>query len=92
MCKYFLESVENKTYGWFWACPNGDKCMYRHALPPGFTLKSDMKAKEKGDEISLEMLIEKERASLGQGTTKVNYIPSFFLLIKNKLKLIKFLY
>jgi hypothetical protein len=30
-----------------------------------------MKAKEKADEISLEMLIEKERASLGQKTTKV---------------------
>jgi len=84
VCKYFLESVENKTYGWFWACPNGDKCMYRHALPPGFTLKSDMKAKEKGDEISLEMLIEKERASLGQGTTKVT-LESFLAWKARKL-------
>ena len=39
--------------------------MYRHALPPGFTLKSEMKKKSEDDEISIEMLIEKERASLG---------------------------
>jgi len=37
VCKYFIEAVENKKYGWFWVCPNGgDKCMYRHALPPGY--------------------------------------------------------
>ena len=36
VCKYFIEAVENQKYGWFWVCPNGgDKCMYRHALPPG---------------------------------------------------------
>lgn len=36
VCKYFIEAVENQKYGWFWACPNGgNKCMYRHALPPG---------------------------------------------------------
>ncbi|KAG9134531.1 hypothetical protein Leryth_000875 [Lithospermum erythrorhizon] len=34
VCKYFLEAVEKKQYGWFWACPNGSKeCHYRHALP-----------------------------------------------------------
>lgn len=71
VCKYFIEAVENKTYGWFWACPNGETCIYRHALPPGFTLKSEMKKKEDEEEVSIEMLIEKERASLGQGTTKV---------------------
>lgn len=37
VCKYFIEAVENQKYGWFWVCPNGgDKCMYRHALPPGY--------------------------------------------------------
>jgi hypothetical protein len=36
VCKYFIEAVENQRYGWFWVCPNGgDKCMYRHSLPPG---------------------------------------------------------
>jgi hypothetical protein len=71
VCKYFIEAVENKTYGWFWSCPNGETCIYRHALPPGFTLKSEMKKKDEEEEVSIEMLIEKERASLGQGTTKV---------------------
>ena len=37
VCKYFIEAVEDGKYGWFWTCPNGgDKCMYRHNLPPGY--------------------------------------------------------
>ena len=37
ICKFFLEAVEKKQYGWFWQCPNGGKdCKYRHALPPGY--------------------------------------------------------
>ena len=36
VCKYFIDAVENQKYGWFWTCPNGgDKCMYKHSLPPG---------------------------------------------------------
>jgi hypothetical protein len=41
VCKYFIEAVENQKYGWFWVCPNGgDKCMYKHSLPPGYVLHS----------------------------------------------------
>ena len=37
VCKHFIEAVENGKYGWFWTCPNGgDKCMYKHSLPPGY--------------------------------------------------------
>jgi isochorismate synthase EntC len=37
VCKYFIGAVEEGKYGWFWTCPNGgDKCMYRHSLPPGY--------------------------------------------------------
>ncbi len=37
VCKYFIDAVENGKYGWFWQCPNGgDKCMYKHSLPPGY--------------------------------------------------------
>jgi len=37
VCKYFISAVEDGKYGWFWTCPNGgDKCMYRHSLPPGY--------------------------------------------------------
>ncbi len=39
VCKYFIEAVENGKYGWFWTCPNGgDKCMYKHSLPPGYSI------------------------------------------------------
>ncbi|XP_067686276.1 zinc finger CCCH domain-containing protein 15-like [Haliotis asinina] len=72
ICKFFLEAVENSKYGWFWTCPNGgDSCMYRHALPPGFVLKKDQKKEEKKEKITIEELVEKERAALGHNTTKV---------------------
>jgi len=39
VCKYFIQAVEDAKYGWFWVCPNGgDKCMYRHSLPPGYDI------------------------------------------------------
>ncbi|XP_031367742.1 zinc finger CCCH domain-containing protein 15 homolog [Apis dorsata] len=56
ICKHFLEAVEKSKYGWFWECPSGQKCIYRHALPPGFVLKKDKKKEDKKDEISLEDL------------------------------------
>ncbi len=57
-----MEALENCKYGWFWECPNGEKCIYRHALPPGYVLQRDKKKLDelKEDEISLEDLIEKE--------------------------------
>ena len=39
VCKYFIQAIEDGKYGWFWMCPNGgDKCMYKHALPPGYVI------------------------------------------------------
>jgi hypothetical protein len=39
VCKFFVSAVEDGKYGWFWTCPNGgDKCMYKHSLPPGYVL------------------------------------------------------
>lgn len=41
VCKYFIQAVEEGKYGWFWTCPNGgDKCMYKHSLPPGYVFPS----------------------------------------------------
>lgn len=75
VCKYFLQAVEDGKYGWFWECPNGgEKCMYRHALPPGFVLKSERKereALEKANEISLEEFLESARHKLGSNLTPV---------------------
>lgn len=85
ICKYFIEAVEKSLYGWFWECPNGERCIYRHALPPGYVLKKDKKKDDKKDEISLEELIESERAGLGSTTTKVT-LETFLAWKKRKLE------
>lgn len=71
VCKHFLEAVEKKQYGWFWVCPNGGKeCHYRHALPPGYVLKSQMKAllEEEAEKITIEEEIENQRAKVSTTT------------------------
>lgn len=62
-----MEAVEKSKYGWFWECPNGEKCIYRHALPQGYVLKKDKKKLDelKKPDISLVDLIETERNALG---------------------------
>ncbi|KAJ5433268.1 Translation machinery-associated protein 46 [Penicillium daleae] len=81
VCKYFIEAVENQKYGWFWVCPNGgDKCMYKHSLPPGFILKTkEQRAAEKAlmdksplNTLTLEDWLESERHKLTGTLTPVN--------------------
>jgi len=68
VCKHFIDAIESNKYGWFWECPNGGtQCKYRHALPPGFVLKSQRKKDEeaeKAKEISMEEFLEVERHKL----------------------------
>lgn len=74
VCKYFIQAIETEKFGWFWECPNGENCMYRHALPPGFVLKSQKKAADdaaKANVISLEEFLEVERHKLGTNLTPV---------------------
>ncbi|RMZ85614.1 hypothetical protein DV737_g543, partial [Chaetothyriales sp. CBS 132003] len=80
VCKYFIQAVEDGKYGWFWACPNGgDKCMYRHSLPPGFILKTkEQRAAEKAlmdksplKTLTLEDFLESERHKLTGNLTPV---------------------
>ena len=80
VCKFFIEAVENQKYGWFWTCPNGgDKCMYRHSLPPGFVLKTkEQRAAEKAmmdkspmATLTLEDFLESERHKLTGSLTPV---------------------
>ncbi|KAF2771491.1 hypothetical protein EJ03DRAFT_30194 [Teratosphaeria nubilosa] len=80
VCKYFIEAVENQKYGWFWTCPNGgDKCMYKHSLPPGFVLKTkEQRAAEKAlmdksplATLTLEDFLESERHKLTGKLTPV---------------------
>eukprot|EP00735_Rhodelphis_limneticus_P009375 TRINITY_DN2718_c0_g1::TRINITY_DN2718_c0_g1_i1::g.27567::m.27567 TRINITY_DN2718_c0_g1::TRINITY_DN2718_c0_g1_i1::g.27567 ORF type:complete len:416 (-),score=154.78,sp/Q0JHZ2/C3H11_ORYSJ/46.93/7e-83,zf-CCCH/PF00642.19/1.5e-05,zf-CCCH/PF00642.19/1.3e+03,zf-CCCH/PF00642.19/1.1e+03,zf-CCCH_2/PF14608.1/1.4,zf-CCCH_2/PF14608.1/74 TRINITY_DN2718_c0_g1_i1:670-1848(-) len=65
VCKHFLEAIEKKQYGWFWTCPNGGKaCKYRHALPPGYVLKSSKKVEDEEEDdnpFALEESIEAAR-------------------------------
>ncbi|KAJ5893672.1 Translation machinery-associated protein 46 [Penicillium taxi] len=80
VCKYFIDAVENQKYGWFWTCPNGgNKCMYKHSLPPGFILKTkEQKAAEKAlmdksplATLTLEDWLETERTKLTGTLTPV---------------------
>lgn len=77
--------MEKSKYGWFWECPNGEKCIYRHALPPGYVLKKDKKKEDKPTEISLVDLVEKERAALGPNQTRVT-LESFLAWKKRKIQ------
>ncbi|EXJ94308.1 hypothetical protein A1O1_02702 [Capronia coronata CBS 617.96] len=80
VCKYFIQAVEDGKYGWFWTCPNGgDKCMYRHSLPPGFVLKTkEQRRAEKAlmdkspmNTLTLEDFLESERHKLTGKLTPV---------------------
>ncbi|WPH04670.1 translation machinery-associated protein 46-like protein [Acrodontium crateriforme] len=80
VCKFFIEAVENQKYGWFWTCPKGgDKCMYKHSLPPGFVLKTkEQRAAEKAlmdksplATLTLEDFLESERHKLTGKLTPV---------------------
>ncbi|KAF2276039.1 uncharacterized protein EI97DRAFT_433451 [Westerdykella ornata] len=80
VCKYFIEAIENQKYGWFWVCPNGgDKCMYKHSLPPGFVIKTkEQRAAEKAlmdkspmATLTLEDFLESERHKLTGTLTPV---------------------
>ena len=61
VCKHFLQAIEKGLYGWFWTCPNGgDKCIYRHALPPGFVFKKAKSEDDNENVITIEELVEQE--------------------------------
>ncbi|CDJ57382.1 hypothetical protein, conserved [Eimeria maxima] len=84
VCKFFLEAVEKKQYGWFWVCPNGgDNCKYRHCLPQGYVLKGEEEAPA-GDEEeeTIEERVERERRALPPGGTRVT--PETFAAWKAK--------
>ena len=74
ICKHFMEAVETDKYGYFWECPNkGEKCEYRHALPPGMVIIKEIPLeKPSEDELTLEERIDEERAALKtEGCTRV---------------------
>jgi hypothetical protein len=72
ICKHFLDAIEKKQFGWFWICPGGgDECKYRHALPPGYVMKSQIKAlaaEAAANKKTLEEEIEEQRSSMAATT------------------------
>ncbi|XP_022767430.1 zinc finger CCCH domain-containing protein 11-like isoform X2 [Durio zibethinus] len=92
VCKYFLEAVEKKQYGWFWVCPNGGKdCHYRHALPQGYVLKSQIKAliEEESEKTPIEDEIENQNdrmryAFRAKLKTSTPMTPELFIEWKKK--------
>jgi len=67
ICRFFLDAVEKKLYGWRWVCPNGMECMYQHKLPMGYVFK-DGGGLVAEDTTPLEEKLEGERALLTGGT------------------------
>jgi len=87
VCKFFLDAVENSKYGWFWKCPNGETCKYRHALPEGYQLKKDRKKDDKGKElIAVEDLIERQRAELCEKDLQILTLKTFLEWKRKKLR------
>eukprot|EP01094_Clydonella_sp_ATCC50884_P009905 TRINITY_DN1942_c0_g1_i1.p1 TRINITY_DN1942_c0_g1~~TRINITY_DN1942_c0_g1_i1.p1 ORF type:complete len:390 (-),score=161.04 TRINITY_DN1942_c0_g1_i1:328-1446(-) len=86
ICRFFLKAIEEKKYGWFWACPNGDQCLYRHALPPDYVFESERKKAEEVDETPIEELVEEQRANLTEHTPLT---LELFLAWKEKKRLLK---
>ncbi|KAJ1338506.1 DRG family regulatory protein Tma46 [Microdochium nivale] len=83
VCKFFIEAIEDGKYGWFWTCPNGgNECKYKHALPPGFVLKTkEQRAAEKAlldksplKTLTLEDFLETERHKLTGELTPVTEV------------------
>lgn len=63
VCKYFLDAVEKKRYGWFWERPKsngGNVCHYRHVLFAGYVLKLKALLKKGTEKISVEEGIENQ--------------------------------
>ena len=76
VCKFFLEAVRKKVYGWKWECPNGEDCHYKHYLPKGYIITTQKdKAQEEmslDDYFDLEEQIDLERERIGKIGTPVN--------------------
>ena len=75
VCKFFLDAVMKKVYGWKWECPNGEDCHYKHYLPKGYILSTKEKAQEEmtiDEYYNLEEQIDEERERIGKSGTPVN--------------------
>jgi len=88
ICKYFIKALEDRKFGWFWECPQGDTCKYRHALPPGFKLQDKKQKDDKPLERSIEDILEEKRAALPT-TGGIPVTAETFFIWKTKIQKIK---
>ena len=74
-CQFFVDAVESEKHGWFWKCPNGDECIYRHALPEGYVFRREEKKVESDDEDkpTLEETLDLERGKLPLGQKNITF-------------------
>lgn len=86
ICKYFMDAVKTRKYGWKWECPNGDLCHYQHCLPEGFVIDDNRGNNQEEmtieEYVNLEERIDEERAIVSVNGTKVN--EETFLLWKKR--------
>lgn len=86
-CQFFLEAVISRKHGWFWKCPNGEECLYRHCLPEGYVIPDPTDATvmeiEEEEKIPLEDELEEERQRLPSGGTPVTK-DSFYAWLERK--------
>jgi hypothetical protein len=91
ICKFFMDAVIKKVYGWKWDCPNGDDCHYKHCLPKGFVIPTskDRMQEEMGveDYMDLEQQIDEERERVSKTGIQVN--EATFKIWKEKRDLLR---
>jgi len=64
-CDHYLLAAEESRLGWFWMCPNGGDCAYRHALPEGLELSKRVYTDEEPEDTrTLEEIIDERRENL----------------------------
>ena len=75
LCQFFIDAVEGEKHGWFWKCPNGEECIYRHALPEDYVFKREEKKVESDDEdkVTLEESLDLERGKLPIGQANITF-------------------
>ena len=74
VCRFFLEAVQKKIYGWKWECPNGVDCQYKHCLPKGYILLT--KAEKLQEEMTVEEFMDLEEQIDAERTRiAINGIP-----------------
>lgn len=88
VCKFFLDAVKSKVYGFKWQCPNGDECHYKHCLPKDYvikTLQGKIEEEMTIDEFhDLEEKIDAERERISVNGTKVTEKTLFEWLERRK--------